>query len=292
MNGFNGWENNPWDDGTQQDDWTQPTPARGSDWEENLRPDTFSPLPQPGHRKVGRETSEGGQQVQKETPNVYLGIAQDLQSSPNARNGFLSSWISSLIYGVPLCFGVSAATRNVFNLATQDTVDSMNFGVQRSVAVTFFGDSNTGLIGRGQAMEVHGKKGPDGSVYAETILNRTNGTRIRFNRGIPGNIVRVLTLLLVMTLVAVGLNATPVFQGVRRWVSSIDWGVLLLGTLAVAAGLLWLTYSLRRSRHSIMKGLGILALVGLCLMVPSLGFLVLMLVLMVLGIDYMIRGIR
>lgn len=292
MSGLNGWENDPWSDSAQQDDWSKPASSQVSGWGDEPLPDTV-PTPQsPARRKVGRETGGVLPQVQAAPRNVYMGIAQDLQSSPNMRGGFLSGWINSLIYGVPLCFGRSAATRNVFNLATHDIVDSTDLGARRSVAVTFFGDCNAGLIGRGQTMEVRGKKGPDGSVYAESILNRTNGTRIQFNSGIPGNVVRVLTLLLVMVFVAVGLDAMPAVKGLRSWVSGINWGMLLLGAIVIGAGLIWLISSLRRPTPGTMKVLGILVLVGLCLLVPNLGATVLVLVLVVMAIGYMLRGIR
>lgn len=168
---------------------------------------------------------------------------------------------------------------------------SVDMGAQRSVAVTFFGDSNTGLIGRGQTMEVHGKKGPDGSVYAESILNRTNGTRIQFDSGISGNVVRVLTLMLVMALVAIGLDAVPGVSGLRSWVSSVDWGGLLLGAILVGAALIWLINSLRRPTPGTMKILGIVILVGLCVLVPDLGASVLVLVLMIVGIGYLLKSI-
>ena len=297
MSDWNSWENDPWSDTPQQDDWanTPASSADSSDWALPGGADSEDLQPKPaGGRTVGRTRRDHVRQVPSplEIPkNVYMGIAQDLQSSPNMRSGFFSRWISSLIYGVPLCLGRSAATRNVFNLATHEIVDSVDMGAQRSVAVTFFGDSNTGLIGRGQTMEVHGKKGPDGSVYAESILNRTNGTRIQFDSGISGNVVRVLTLMLVMALVAIGLDAVPGVSGLRSWVSSVDWGGLLLGAVLVGAALIWLINSLRRPTPGTMKILGIVILVGLCVLVPDLGASVLVLVLMIVGIGYLLKSI-
>lgn len=165
MSDWNSWENDPWSDTPQQDDWanTPASSADSSDWALPGGADSEDLQPKPaGGRTVGRTRRDHVRQAPSPLAmpkNVYMGIAQDLQSSPNMRSGFFSRWISSLIYGVPLCLGRSAATRNVFNLATHEIVDSVDMGAQRSVAVTFFGDSNTGLIGRGQTMEVHGKRG-------------------------------------------------------------------------------------------------------------------------------------
>ena len=174
-------------------------------------PDTgWDPAPVPAGS--GRGSSNGGlrskgqavnvqlDNIQFGKGNVQVGRAQELQCNRmQVRRGFLKAWFQSLIYGVPFYMG---DTRNTFNLYPLDDNESgMDLGRQRCVMVTFFGPSDSGMIGSGQVMEVHGKFGPDRSFYASNIINRTNGTSVSVSAGLSGNVIRVITLLLVGALI-------------------------------------------------------------------------------------------
>lgn len=223
---------------------------------------------------------------------VQVGKAQELQCNKmQARRGFLSAWFQSLIYGVPFYMG---DTRNTFNLyPLEEDGNSMDLARQHCVMVTFFGPTDSGMISSGQIMEVHGSFGPDRSFYASNIINRTNGTSVRVSAGLPGNAIRVITLLLVGFLVYLfsGLNlggggggSTGGGAGIGSWLSSLTIGGYSLTKLLLLAALLigLLAFCIHKLKHPSMQMRQIMGEIGFFLVVvlalwllPELGSLLL-----------------
>ncbi len=211
---------------------------------------------------------------------VQVGKAQELQSNRmQVRRGFLSAWFQSLIYGVPFYTG---DTRNTFNLYPLDDDDGgLDLARQHCIMVTFFGPSDSGMISSGQIMEVHGKFGPDRSFYASNIINRTNGTSVRISAGMPGNAVRIITLLVlgVLAYLLLGLDfggggnlAAPVF-------GNVNWSELLV-TAAILIALL--VFALKKLRNPMMrfkmflrKGALLLGIILVMMVLPELGAILL-----------------
>lgn len=296
QNGWDDWNtsdmSDPWSTGETGDPWALPKSesATGPEqrYEENWT--TASKLPQNTAASTGLDpfpttrstTARSNLQTLNPEKNVYVGIAQDVQSFPETKRNFVSAWMDSLIYGVPF---VNGKVRNIFNLQMLDVEDNLSITRQRSIAVTYFGDMNTGLIGRGQTMQVRGQYGPDHTVYASEICNMTNGSRIDIDKGLPGTVVRLITAAVVLAFAAAitGLPL-PGVSGITGFFTGVDWISILLGIVFVLLGIWWLFRILTRPSRTTIIVVGVLLIFLLTYLMPNVGSAVGSIVIMGIGV--------
>ena len=264
---------------------TRPLPDNG--WDAAPVPGGSARGSSGGLRSKGQTANVQPDNIRFGRGNVQVGRAQELQCNRmQVRRGFLKAWFQSLIYGVPFYTG---DTRNTFNLYPLDDNDSgLDLGRQRCVMVTFFGPSDSGMIGSGQVMEVHGRFGPDRSFYASNIINRTNGTSVSVSAGLSGNVIRVITLLLVGALIYFFNKLSGGFgggSGGGGGLASLTVGgqsiVKLLMIAALIVGLIaFCIYKLKHpsaQMRELMRECGFVLVVILALwLVPELGALLLL----------------
>lgn len=283
-----------WSSAGGSDNWGSESPAGAGkndslanhSWGDTLTP---SKGPTPVGQTSSRKNSTPSSPMQGLSPakDVYVGIAQNVQSIPEKQRTFIRAWMESLIHGVPC---VNGTVRNVFNLQMPDVEDSMSLTQQRSIAVTFFGEANTGLIGRGQTLQVKGRFGSDRTIYATEIENLTNGSRIEIDSGIPSAVVRVLTLLLVGIIVwLINDLVMPGTSALFGAAAGVDWTTLVIGVVAVALGIWWLFNLLTRPSRNTIYVVGVILLLLLLRFLPSLGSMILYLIILCLVIYWLIK---
>lgn len=238
--------------------------------------------------RTSSRQSRGGLSGLNPSKDVFVGIAQNVQSMPERERNFFSAWMDSLIYGVPF---VNGRIRNVFNLQLLDVEDSMSITQQRSIAVTFFGEANTGLIGRGQTLQVRGRFGADRTVYASEIVNLTNGSLISIHGGVPGSVIRAVTLILVLVIASFFFSVPLPGVGNINILQHINWqGIFLYGILILLA-IWWILNQLRHPSRTTVKVVGAIVLLLMVYLVPSVGVPILMILLICYGIYLMTRHI-
>lgn len=231
------------------------------------------------------------QQTLSPEKGVFIGIAQEVHSSPSNERTFLSAWLDSLIYGMPFS---RSKIRNVFNLQLQEVQDTISISSQRSVAVTFYGDTSAGLISRGQTIHVNGHFGPDRTVYAKKIVNLTNGSIIRIDRAIPAWLVRFITLVIMLLLVwfVLGLVNGIRLPHVNGLFSGINWQDLAITIVFALLGLWWVVNLLRHPSRWMIRLVGIILLCLFCYLVPSAITPIGTIVIMCIGIYIMFQSLR
>lgn len=287
--------------------------AWGDSWDDNDSSGWNSATPDNQHGSSGNQSWESGTNITEPTPvnqvytgnqgpvpsgnirglnpekDVFVGIAQNVQSIPEKQRTFFNAWIDSLIYGVPF---VNGKVRNVFNLQLLDVEDSLSMTQQRSIAVTFFGEANTGLISRGQTLQVRGRMGADRTVYATRIENMTNGSLISIDSGIPGGLIRVVTLLLLLGIIWLFSGfSLPGLPNLLGGLANINWSVVLVAVAAIALGLWWLYNLLVRPSRTTITVVGVILLFLLLYLVPSVGASVLYIVIICLALYWVIKNI-
>lgn len=231
--------------------------------------------------------SRGGVSGLNPSKDVFVGIAQNVQSMPERERNFFSAWLDSLIYGVPF---VNGRVRNVFNLQLLDVEDSMSITQQRSIAVTFFGEANTGLIGRGQTLQVKGRFGADRTVYASEIVNLTNGSLISIHSGVPGNVIRVITLVLVLAIASFFFSVPLPGLGNINILQRINWQGILVYAILILLAIWWILNQLRHPSRTTVRVVGALVLLLMVYLVPSVGIPILVILLMCYGLYLIIRN--
>lgn len=236
--------------------------------------------PTPIHTSQPDRQNRTGVSGLNPSKDVFVGIAQNVQSMPERQRTFFSAWIDSLIYGVPF---VNGKVRNVFNLQLLDVEESMSITQQRSIAVTFFGEANTGLIGRGQTLQVKGKYGADRTVYASEIVNLTNGSLISIDGGIPGGVIRVVTLVLALVIASFFFSVPIPGLGNINILPNINWEMILLYGVLIALGIWWVLNQLRHPSRTTFKVVGVIILLLLLYLVPSVGSPLLLILIMCFG---------
>lgn len=278
-----------------ESNWKKDSPAKtGTEdlaeerrtWDTDV--DSWHEEPVPVYTSAKSKQSHSGVSGLSPAKNVFVGIAQNVQSMPERQRTFFSAWLDSLIYGVPF---VNGKVRNVFNLQLPDVEDSLSITQQRSIAVTFFGEANTGLIGRGQTLQVKGKYGPDHTVFASEIVNLTNGSLISIDSGIPGGVIRVITLVIVLLIASFFLNTPFPGLGNISILPRINWEQLLLYGVLILLGIWWLYNLLRRPSRTTIKVVGAILLLLLLYLVPSVGSTIAVMALVCLGIYIAGKGL-
>ncbi|WP_095172717.1 MULTISPECIES: hypothetical protein [Blautia] len=230
------------------------------------------------HGEQGREdtykkSSElfGRQRIKvktKSSANYAVGIIQNLQERP-VRDSAWIRFTRSLAHGIS--YG-KYDTRYSFNVISHDVMNSADSMYARSDAVNVYGEIRGGDLYNGQNVEVWGSRS-HGVLIATKIVCTSTGVQTKMQAGIPGVVIRAVTLIVLLFLFSlikrnVGLlNGFSPGQFIHGILGKVMPVILIAGCIVVlVAG-----RSICRTFHISYGVLYMFLIVAACIFIPSIG---------------------
>lgn len=187
--------------------------------ERTAEPEAAAAAPEEAKQKKVKTSRTKTAKAQSRQPAVEKpvssGIAQNI-TSDFQRRPFLFKWFRSVFTGMPYTAGDEITTFQVFPLNQTNAYNTMGNTCDQ---VMIHGRIQPGMLGKGNAVEVYGKRNVNNHVIATRICNQASGAKIEPAGALSAVWTRMLTAIVLVLLGA---------ACVRYGIEGVLWAVILI----------------------------------------------------------------